>query len=156
MKPKRVLVIIPCTKRKLWDSCPSAPSQLAAEVAYRTSTYFRACLTYALHTGDTVRVLSAKYGFIELTTPIENYNVTFKDAATGPVSPAVLRSQVQTQGLARYQVVAIGGAAYLDQVRSAFPAGALIETPFAGLTLGRLVRALREAVSHTPRRVRLL
>jgi hypothetical protein len=41
--------------------------------------------------------LSAKYGFIEPDHPISNYNVTFSDPATGPMSHETLANQAVSQ-----------------------------------------------------------
>lgn len=73
-------------------------------------------------------VLSARYGFIDPDQPIENYDVTFKDPSTGPISVDTLAAQVQHQvrwadGVPIRQfgkVVVHGHKDYSDRVRAAF------------------------------------
>lgn len=42
-------------------------------------------------------ILSAKYGFIEPNHPISNYDVTFDDKSTGPISIETLKNQANYQ-----------------------------------------------------------
>ena len=42
-------------------------------------------------------ILSAKYGFIDPDQPISNYDVTFHDDCTGPLSADSLRAQIECQ-----------------------------------------------------------
>jgi N-glycosylase/DNA lyase len=75
-------------------------------------------------------VLSARYGFIDPDQPIENYDVTFKDSKTGPITVDALAAQVRYQ--VRWadrvpfghfsRVVVHGHKDYLDRVRAAFSA----------------------------------
>jgi hypothetical protein len=45
------------------------------------------------------------YGFIEPTTPITQYEVTFKKKNTHPISASMLREQVADLGLLRFDEV---------------------------------------------------
>ncbi len=91
------LYIVNCTKKKIWDEDPNAPSFVPAILAYR-GTSFTTFLEYV--TKNNVKwwlILSAKYGFIEPWHPIENYNVSFNKPDTGPITDDALRNQVLYQ-----------------------------------------------------------
>ena len=75
-------------------------------------------------------ILSARYGFIDPDQPIENYDVTFSDASTGPITDDALAAQVRCQVRWRdavplkqfSRVVVHGHHNYVERVRSAFSA----------------------------------
>jgi hypothetical protein len=73
-------------------------------------------------------ILSAKYGFIEPEHPIYNYDVTFNDPRTGPITDDALRAQAEHQTrwsdhvpLRRFSRVIVHGTdTYLRRTRAAF------------------------------------
>jgi hypothetical protein len=96
-------------------------------------------------------ILSAKYGFLRPEDPVPGpYNVTFKVNRTGPVDIATLQQQVVDLGLHRFRtVIALGGKEYRDAVRAAFePGESHVDCPFAGLPLGKYLRAVKDATAH--------
>ena len=72
-----ILLIIPCSKKKIWDKMPIL-RDVPAKYAY-TSTYFRLCRSLAERMNVPWFILSAKYGLIppEYIIP-NNYDVSFK------------------------------------------------------------------------------
>ena len=88
------LYIVNCTKKKIWDLDPHAPPFVPAIIAYQ-GTSFKKFLEYVNRKNiKWWLILSAKYGFIEPWHPIENYNVTFSEEETGPITDDTLRNQV--------------------------------------------------------------
>lgn len=141
-----VLVIIPCGKKKIWDKSPSV-GPTSARDAYTGSPFKvnRQFAEYCQKRGADWLILSAKYGFVSPSSLIENYNVTFKQPKTCPVSHEALRSQVAEMKLDRYErVIAVGGREYLQAVRAAFAGtGCRLEFPAEGLAVGKAMARLK-------------
>lgn len=139
-----VLVIVPCSARKIWDKEPQR-GPTPAKNAY-TGPLFRLARRFAeIHNYPWI-ILSAKYGFIEPDYIIpENYNVTFNDLKTNPVTVDVLRRQVEEKKLHRYKkIIVLGGKHYVDAVRKAFQGYDVdIEAPLEGLPVGEMLRKLK-------------
>jgi len=95
---EKILYVVNCTKKKIWDEDPTAPPYIPARFAYRGKSFLE-FLKFIKPIEHTCRwlILSAKYGFIEPWHPISNYNVTFDDPNTGPISDETLRNQVLYQ-----------------------------------------------------------
>jgi hypothetical protein len=91
-----VLFIVSCTGDKIWQENPNADRYVPAKDAYTGETV-RSWLANPLSSEKRWLILSAKYGFIEPDHPICDYNVTFNDEKTGPVSDETLRNQVLYQ-----------------------------------------------------------
>jgi len=140
------LIIVPCGKRKIWDVNPNAGPTIA-RLAY-TGSLFNVNRAYAQKHADRWVVLSAKYGFIDsdFTIP-RNYDVSFGDERTGPIGVKELRRQVEDKGLNKFnRVVALGGKTYADIVDQAFsPFNMRVEKPFQGLSIGRMMSAVKKA-----------
>lgn len=148
-KPGNALVIVPCGSAKLWDRQPEAGPTPARD-AY-TGYPFRVNRAYAERFGACWLILSAKYGFIAPDFIIPGpYDVSFNHRASGPIATEELRCQAREQRLDRWPVVvALGGRRYREAVAAAFEGtGAAIVSPFAGLPLGRMIRATREAIER--------
>jgi len=142
-----VLIIVSCGRRKIWSKFPDAGPTKAKDVYI--SGYFRWNRRYAERFGDGWVILSAKYGFIDPDFVIpEDYNVTFYDPSTGPVSISELRRQVKAKGLYKFdKIVVLGGTAYCDIVSAAFQGyGVEVIKPLAGLPLGKAMSMVKNAV----------
>jgi len=68
----RILVIVPCSKRKIWIKQPNI-GKVAAKDAY-IGQYFRLCKQYAEKFSDRWMIFSGKYGVINPNMHIENYD----------------------------------------------------------------------------------
>ena len=147
------LVIVPCGKRKIWDINPNA-GPTPAKDTYQ-GPLFKACRAYAEKLAKTKGchwiILSAKYGFIDPNFIIpENYNVTFNDPSTNPITIQELRRQVKEKGLDKYtEIIALGGQQYLSRIKQAFP-DKEVKAPFEGLPLGIMLKKIKEEVSRDP------
>lgn len=158
MKPTLpTLIVIPCTKLKLFDRVSGLQTAPAVNV-YMVSDYFRKCYAYARRYGTATRILSAKYGLLEPEQQIGPYNVSLNDARGGRMcisAAAAVADQIVAQKLYEFPVIqVIGGARYRALFEKAYRIAGTkakfmpfdIEAPFAGLPIGKLKRALKEAV----------
>ncbi len=143
------LAIVQCGARKIWKNDPKRGPTPAKE-AY-TSGYFQKNRAYAERFADRWLILSAKYGFLNPDTRIHNYNVSFLEPKSKPISRAQLQAQVKMKRLSCYRhVVVLGGVLYADKVQEAFCSiKSRIHRPFNGLRgIGyiqqRVTRALRQ------------
>jgi len=133
----KILVIVPCGKAKIWDRQPNrGPTK--ARSAY-IGAPFIVNKTFAEKFADKWVILSAKYGFIDSDFVIpENYNTTFKNPSTNPISVNALRKQVKEKNLQNYDfVVALGGEDYLRMIKQAFQDVSKVIAPAQGLPLGK-------------------
>jgi hypothetical protein len=121
----KTVFVVACSKSKIWDTDPLAPPFVPARYAYRGERFLE-WRNRLEASGAMWLILSARYGFIEPDQPISNYDVTFSDAGTGPLSSESLRGQAEHQArhgvalasLARIEVA--GSDTYLDRVLDAF------------------------------------
>ncbi len=144
---KGTLVIVPCGQRKIWDEKPNL-GPTPAQHAY-IGAPFKVNKQYAERFARRWVILSAKYGFIAPDFIISgNYNVTFKNRSTNPVSVATLRDQVQQQGLNHLEIViGLGGREYRDIVKEVFALlPAKLHFPFAGRPIGKAMREIKQAI----------
>jgi len=96
-KSENTLAVVSCTKRKIWDvEKDEKRTYVPAEEAYRGDDFIWWC-SIAPKVKCRWLILSAKYGFIEPDHPISNYDVTFSDPHTGPISDESLIHQVKYQ-----------------------------------------------------------
>ncbi len=145
----KMLVIVPCGSRKIWDKEPGHGPALARD-AY-IGPMFQANSAYALCFADRWVILSAKYG---LTAPDdvipEAYNVTFKEPDTHPVSLDTIRAQITARGLDHHDhVIGLGGVAYRNIVACAFADfDCDVHFPFTGLSIGRYIQRVKRATGN--------
>lgn len=141
---KSILVIVPCAKAKIWKRYPNAGPTPARE-AY-ASAVFTVNREFAEKYGNAWVILSAKYGFIEPSFVIPApYEVTFKDAATHPISFVELTEQIRRHKLDKFdRILVLGGPTYRHAVEHAFqPFNVCLEFPATGLPIGRSMSFLK-------------
>ena len=100
----------PCGSKKIWDRNPNAGATKAKN-AY-IGSFAKTCIEYAeKFYPNSYIILSAKHGFLFPDELIqENYNVTFKDPNTKPISVEELKRQAIEKDLLKYdEIVAIAG-----------------------------------------------
>ena len=138
----KTLVIIPCGSSKVWDRYPLR-GPVPAHSVY-VSGLFKLGRQYAETFGDVWMILSAKYGFISPDFSIPGpYEVSFKHPASGPISIAELRRQAGEIKVQR--VIGLGGREYREAISAAF-ATIEVNFPFAGLSLGHTMHAIKKAL----------
>lgn len=145
-----VLVIVPCGRSKIWDKNASAGPTPARD-AY-TGPLFAANRRYAEKFAERWVILSAKYGLVSPDVTIPGpYNVTFKRRSDGVVTPDELRQQVTALRLNEFRtVVGLGGKDYRVMIEAAFAdAAAELRFPFAGLSIGKMLQAIKRAVESS-------
>lgn len=142
----KTIVVVPCGKRKIWDKYPTV-GPVKARDAY-IGTPFKVNREYAENFSNEWVILSAKYGFINPDFIIpENYNVTFNNTATNPITIEQLKDQVRERLTKFGKIVALGGKTYTNMVPAAFEqTGAEIITPTAGLPIGRAIGIVKNAI----------
>lgn len=141
------LVIVPCGASKIWAKQPDLGAVMAKD-AY-TGPPFVLHRQYAERFAETWVILSAKYGFLAPEDLLPGpYEVTFKKASTGPIVVARLQEQVRTLELVQAtHVVGLGGVEYRRAIESAFyGTGLPLSFPFAGLSLGYSMQAVKRAL----------
>ena len=106
----KVLCIISCGNRKIWDKNPNAGLTRARDVYI--GPFAKKCKEYAeKFYPSSWCILSAKYGFLFPDDIVPGpYNVTFNDKRTNPISVEELSKQVKEKGLDRYEkILVVGG-----------------------------------------------
>jgi len=144
-----VLVIVSCGRKKIWDRHPTM-GPVQAKDAY-IGPPFKINKRYAEKFADRWIILSAKYGFIDPDFVIpENYNVTFKDPRTNPISVGKLIEQIREKGLDKFdKIIILGGKDYANIVRKAFEKfNVKIIAPTLGLRLGEAMSKVKKAVKN--------
>jgi hypothetical protein len=141
------LCAVPCRSKKIWSRNPNAGPTKARDVYI--GNFARTCIEYAekFYPGSYV-ILSAKHGFLFPDELIpEDYNVTFNDPKTGPISVDELRKQAERKGLMKYdEIVVVAGSDYVGIVREVFR-GKKIITPLKGLGgMGQMISAMKKAL----------
>ena len=117
----KVLCIIPCGNRKIWDKNPNAGPTKARDVYI--GPFAKKCKQYAEKFYPfSWCILSAKYGFLFPDDIVPGpYNVTFNDKRTNPISVEELSKQVKEKGLDKYEeILVLGGKKYVSMVRKVF------------------------------------
>jgi len=103
-----MIYVVACGKEKINHST-------RARQMY-TGGYFKACLNYALSQNDdsvdSVYILSAKYGLVELDDVIQPYNLIMGES--GCVDKEFVRRQVIEKGLEDERVIVLGGKKYVN------------------------------------------
>lgn len=140
------LVIVQCGGKKIWINNPYLGA-VEARDAY-TSPYFKKNRAYAERFSDRWVILSAKYGFLDPDDKITDYNVSFKQKKSQPISISDLRNQVFTKALNTFnEVVVLGGQEYLEAVEEAFKGiNCKVLSPFEGLKIGERLSALNKVL----------
>lgn len=143
------LVVISCGKRKIWDESSTAGPTKARD-AY-IGFPFKANREYAEKFSDKWVILSAKHGFLEPDSVIPgNYDVTFKDLSTNPISISQLKNQVKQKRLDAFDtVIVLGGRDYAQAVSKAFSGlKVTIKNPLNGLRLGEALAKVKNAIDQ--------
>ena len=135
LNPQSTVIIVACSKRKIWDVSNGAPRFVPARFAYRGREFME--VVEWIENNELERkgfkwfILSAKYGFIEPWHPVCKYDVTFDDEMSGPISSLTLYYQVMRQvrwsekGEKYYlkdfrNVICFGNESYMEKIREAF------------------------------------
>ena len=149
MEKMKTLVIVPCGKAKIWDKKPEL-DDARAEDAY-TGTFFLLNKDYARTFGDRWIILSAKYGFINPETHIHNYDVSFNNTRSNPVSTDILKDQIRQLELANFdRIIGLGGVQYRNRISESFGEYQIeILFPFANcLGIGEMQGAIKRAIEQ--------
>ena len=147
----KTLCIIPCGKRKIWTDNPNAGPTPAHEVY--TGSFAKKCQEYAsTFYPDSYIILSAKYGFLWPNDIIPGeYNVTFNDSSTHPISISSMISSARLKGLVSYdQIVVVAGKNYVNMAKQVFP-GKFIHDPLKGCAGNGIMMSRMKSAIQTNR-----
>lgn len=142
------LCLIACAAKKLNRPAP-------ARDLY-TSPLFRLHYAYAQRKLKVVPyILSAKHGVVAASDIIEPYDQTLNDMATAEVFYWAKEVAIDVARLHREhpfeRLVILAGKRYyellLGELEDLLPSSIRIETPFSGLTIGKRLQALQQALS---------
>lgn len=136
------LIVVSCGKAKVWDRYPNAGA-VAARDAY-VSSLFKVCRRYAEAAGVPWVILSAKYGFLEPTEPITQYNVAFGKSQDAITNDALQRQWTERFGHVR-GVISLASKAYDARLTQAIGEGVTLETPLKGMGLFQRTGWLKQA-----------
>ncbi len=142
----RILCIVSCSDRKIWDRFPGIGPVKAREAYIGSLT--KAAIQYAeKHCGSWV-ILSAKYGFLWPDDIVPGpYNVSFRNRSTNPIGVEELIKQAREKGLYDYDVVVVfGGKDYVEIVKKVFRDKKVVD-PLKGLRYGEKVKRLKESIT---------
>lgn len=136
------IVLISCVKKKL-------PHKAKAERLY-ISPLFKGYLQYARNLNpDSIFILSAKHGLLELDREIEPYNSTLKDMSSDQVrawADVVLEKLKQVADLQSDHFIVLAGEKYRKFL---VPYLASIEVPFQRVSFGKQLQYLADQ-THEP------
>jgi len=145
----KMLIILPCGKKKIWDKKPSA-GRTSARYAY-TSNYFKLCVQYAEKFSDEWVIFSGKYGLIEPNFMVNgSYDIRVK--ATEGIRNKI-KEQLKPFISVRFSsFVSLCGEDYsqiLKEVLDLF--GLKLYTPLEGLRIGMKQKRIKECLElNTP------
>ncbi|MCL0077971.1 hypothetical protein M1N61_02855 [Peptococcaceae bacterium] len=143
----KVLCVIPCGNKKIWDKKPDAGSQKAREVYI--GPFASKCKEYAekFYPSSWV-IISAKYGFLFPDDILSgSYNVTFNDKSTNSITIEELKSQAEEKGLYDYdKIIVLGGKNYVRIVKNVFQ-NKEIYSPLSDCKgIGYMIGKLKDAI----------
>lgn len=147
----KTLCIIPCGSAKIWDKNPQTGATAARDVYI--GGFSKKCKEYAeKFYPSSWCILSAKYGFLLPDEIIpEQYNVSFNDKSTNPITLKELAAQAVNKGLITCDnVVVLGGKNYVRFAKKVFSAKEII-APLSdcrgiGYMMGRLNKLIKSAI----------
>lgn len=147
----KTLCIAQCGHRKIWKKYPNT-GPISAKDAY-IGVFSRKTQEYAKHFyPNDWCIISAKYGFLWPDELINDYNVTFKDPKTDPISIQELKTSAIKKELFTYDVfVVVAGKEYVNRVEKIF-FGKKIILPLQGLRgNGNMMKAINTYIAkNTP------
>lgn len=144
------LCIVPCGKRKIWDtepSCGPVPASQAYTGAFASTARAYAQAFYP----ESCIVLSAEYGFLWPSDLVKGpYNVSFSRPRYSVIRDVELRDQVNRLCLSRFgEIVVIAATVYAAAVYQAFADRPVrIRSPLVGLpNMGSMIAEMKRAMA---------
>ena len=143
----KVLVIVPCGKRKIWNKQLNAKKVLAKD-AY-ISPYFRLCKLYAERFSDKWVIFSGKYGIIDQNTPIEDYDSKLVYGKIKREFYHKIKKQLENLLVEYRIIVSLCGKEYSKIIKDVIDCDKVkLYTPLSGLKIGKRMKKLRECIEN--------
>ena len=146
-KSNKTLVIVPCSKNKIWSKWPHL-KKVPAKDAY-ISPYFRLCKLYAEKFSDKWVIFSGKYGIIDQNTPIENYDSKLLYKKIDKKFSHMIKKQLG-ELLAEYDiVVSLCGGDYFRVIEEIIGDNRVkVYNPLSGLKIGKRMKKLKDCIEN--------
>lgn len=146
-KLNKTLVIVPCSKSKIWSK-RTYPKKVPAKDAY-ISPYFRLCRLYAEKFSDKWLIFSGKYGIISPNIPIENYDDKLIYKKMNKEFCFKIKKQLE-ELLEEYNiVVSLCGGDYFRVIEEAIGDNKVkVYNPLSGLKIGERMKKLKECIEN--------
>jgi hypothetical protein len=144
----KILCIVPCGKKKIWDKNPVV-GETKAKDAY-IGLYAKTCKEYAERFyPSSWCFLSAKYGFLFPDDIVKgNYNISFKNKSSNPITSEELIKQAMDKGLNTYdKIISLGGKDYSKVIKEVFRDKVVYE-PLKNLKIGQKLQKLKNAINE--------
>ena len=143
----KVLVIVPCGKRKIWSKQPNV-TKVAAKDAY-ISQYFRLCKRYAEKFSDKWVIFSGKYGIIEPDMSIENYDSKLTYGKTKREFHQKIKEQLEELLIEYKIVVSLCGKDYSKILEDMIDHHKVkLYAPLSGQKIGIRMKKLKECIEN--------
>ena len=145
----RRLCIIPCGKKKIWDTYPADYGPMEAKDVY-ISPFGKACQAYATMFFENWVILSAKHGFLRPNDIVlENYDLAFDSKSDKVISIEQLQKQMVDKSLLQFdEIVLLAGKKHKKVVTKLYPEE-MITYPLEGCKgIGYMLQRLKEAVKE--------
>lgn len=138
----KTLVVLTCSKTKVWDKCINCSLEQPAKIAY-SGELFKKSLKYAENSYKNVIILSAKYGLISLNTKIKNYNEKLGKKFDDSFYTKIFK-QFTENNMEKYDsVLFLGSRDYEQYIIKLFGENKVIN-PLKGLSIGYKLQKLKE------------
>lgn len=144
----KTLCIAQCGYRKIWKKFPNA-GPTPAKDAY-IGVFSCKTQEYAKHFfPNDWCILSAKYGFLRPDDLIEDYNVSFMDQNTFPISMQRLVESAKNHELFGYdEIVVVAGKEYVQRVIKVFPTKKIL-LPLRGIIgNGKMMKTIKNLIAE--------
>jgi len=145
----KLLCVVPCGSKKIWDKKTDAGPQKARNVYI--GPFASKCKKYTekFYPSSWV-IISAKYGFLFPDDIVSGpYNVSFNDKSTNPITVEDLKSQAKEKKLYDYEkIVILGGKNYVQIVKNIFQ-NKEIYNPLSNCKgIGYMISKLNDAIKR--------
>ena len=139
------LVVLTCSKSKIWDKCIDCDKLISAKIAY-TGELFKKSLKLS-ENYDKIVILSAKYGFLSLNEKIEDYNIKLTSKFNDTFYTKILNQSKEILNKTPENILFLGSKDYEQYIIKLFGENKVIN-PLKGLSIGYKLQKLKEMTDN--------
>jgi len=141
------LVVVPCGKRKIWSKQPNL-TKVPAKDAY-IGQYFRLCREYAEKFSDKWVIFSGKYGIIDPSMPIENYDSKLTYSKVEEAFYRKIKQQLRELLIEHQIVISLCGKDYSKILKGVIDNHRIeLYTPLSGQKIGIRMKKLKGCIKN--------